>query len=155
MFVAYDENLKHLARNLCKNMTDVERLLWSKIRKKQISGLQFYRQKRIGSYIVDFCCPKAKLVIELDGSQHYRRNGQEKDKNRDAYLKELGSTVLRFSNRDIFENLEDVLNILFNRIESSVLPRENATDSKGSPKMPIRMATSPFEKGGQEGDFPA
>jgi very-short-patch-repair endonuclease len=66
----YDNHLKDTSRLLRKNMTDSERLLWSRLRRKQIAGMQFYRQKPIGKYIVDFYAPKAKLVIEVDGSQH-------------------------------------------------------------------------------------
>ena len=67
----YNKNLMKYARELRKNMTDAERLLWSKIRGKQLKGYQFYRQKILGNYIVDFHCPKANLIIELDGGQHY------------------------------------------------------------------------------------
>jgi very-short-patch-repair endonuclease len=63
----YNKTLKEFSRNLRHNMTDAERLLWSKIRGKQLKGYQFYRQKPIGNYIVDFYCPKANIVIELDG----------------------------------------------------------------------------------------
>ena len=65
-----DRRLKEYSRNLRKNMTNAEVLLWSKIRRKSLDGYQFYRQKIIGSYIVDFYCHKAKLVIEVDGGQH-------------------------------------------------------------------------------------
>ena len=67
-------------------MTDAERLLWSKIRDKQLKGHPFYRQKIIGEYIVDFCCPKSRLVIEVDGGQHYSAEGKEKDGMRDPYM---------------------------------------------------------------------
>jgi len=63
------------ARKLRKNMKDVENLLWTKLRKKQLKGYQFYRQKIIGNYIVDFLCPRANVVIEVDGSQHYSEEG--------------------------------------------------------------------------------
>ncbi len=82
-------------------MTDAEKLLWSKIRNKQINELQFYRQKPIGSYIVDFFCPKAKLVVEVDGGQHYEEKGEMEDKIRGAYLNKLGLKVLRFQNVDV------------------------------------------------------
>lgn len=59
------------SRELRKNMTDAERFLWLKVRMRQINGYQFYRQRIIGDYIIDFFCPKLKLVIELDGGQHY------------------------------------------------------------------------------------
>ncbi|MDM8522750.1 endonuclease domain-containing protein [Desulfococcaceae bacterium HSG8] len=105
----YNKNLKPAARSLRKNMTDVERRLWSEIRRKQLKGYQFYKQKNIGNYIVDFYCPAAKLIIETDGSQHYSENGREKDKVRDRYLGKLGFTVLRFSNKDVTDNIEGVL----------------------------------------------
>lgn len=90
-------------------MTDAERALWRQIRKKELKGCQFYRQKNIGNYIVDFYCPAAKLIIELDGDQHYLEEGIKKDKIRDAYLAHLGFTVLRFSDRDVLKNMEGVI----------------------------------------------
>ena len=74
-------------------MTDAENLLWSKIRRKQLANCQFYRQKIIGSCIVDFYCPKAKLVVEVDGGQHYDDPQINKDKKRNAYLQKLGMRV--------------------------------------------------------------
>jgi len=90
-------------------MTNAENLLWSKVRRKQIKGYQFYRQKIIGNYIVDFYCPKASLIIELDGGQHYDGEIKQKDKKRDDDMVSLGLNVLRFSDREIFENLEGVI----------------------------------------------
>lgn len=94
-------------------MTDAERLLWSRIRRKQLKGYQFYRQKIIDNYIVDFYCPKTKLIIELDGGQHYEEQGLKRDKKRDAYLKNIGLKVLRFSDRDVFKNLNGVLQRIY------------------------------------------
>jgi very-short-patch-repair endonuclease len=94
-------------------MTDTERLLWSKIRGKQLKGYQFYRQRIIGNYIVDFYCPKARLVIELDGGQHRSKGSLEKDKTRDDYLREQKLKVLRFSDRDVFDNLNGVLEKIY------------------------------------------
>ena len=90
-------------------MTDAERLLWSRIRRKQLKGLQFYRQKIIGNYIVDFYCPESKLVIEVDGGQHYRAEGKEKDHIRDDYMKKIGINVLRFSDRDVLKRIDAVM----------------------------------------------
>jgi len=90
-------------------MTDAERLLWSKIKGKQLKGQQFYRQKIIGEYIVDFYCPKSRLVIEVDGGQHYSAEGKERDSVRDHYVARAGIAVLRFSDREVFNNLEAVL----------------------------------------------
>ena len=105
----YNRQLKPLARALRSHMTDAENMLWSKLRRKQIKGRQFYRQKAIGRYIVDFYCPAASIVIELDGGQHYSDFGKEKDRVRDNTLMELGLRILRFSDRDIFENIDGVL----------------------------------------------
>jgi very-short-patch-repair endonuclease len=80
-----------------------------KIRAKQIKGFQVYRQKPIGRFIVDFYCPKAKLVIELDGGQHYRETIQAKDELRDRYMERFGLKVLRFSDKEVFSNLSEVL----------------------------------------------
>lgn len=76
---------------------------------KQLNNCQFYRQKIIGEYIVDFFCPKYKLVIEVDGGQHYSDEKLSADKNRDETLRSLGLKVLRFTNVDIFKNIEGVV----------------------------------------------
>ena len=82
----YDKKLKQPSRQLRNNSTDAEILLWSKIRMRQIRGLLFYRQKPLGGYIADFYCPKAKLVIEVDGGQHLTPEAIEYDKVRDEYM---------------------------------------------------------------------
>lgn len=71
-------------------MTEAEKTLWFQLRKKQLKGYLFYRQKIIGKYIVDFYCPKANLVIELDGGQHYSETVQAKDRLRDDVLRQMG-----------------------------------------------------------------
>jgi len=105
----YNGNLKQLSRQLRENMTDAERHLWAKIRMKQLKGYQFYRQKPIGDYIVDFFCPEAKLVIEVDGSQHFSDEMTEYDRIRNEYLSSLGLRVLRFTNTDVLTHIERVV----------------------------------------------
>src|SRR4030066_619012 len=107
--LSYDRRLKALSQHLRKKMTDAENTLWLKLRRKQLRGHQSYRQKIIGKYIVDFYCPKANLVIELDGGQHYSETGKAKDSIREDALKEMGIKVLRFSDRDVFENMGGVM----------------------------------------------
>jgi very-short-patch-repair endonuclease len=114
--IRYNKNLKNLARNLRKNMTDCEKLLWSKIRRKQLKGYKFYRQKVIGNYIVDFYCPRAKLVIELDGGQHFMDEGIERDKERDRYLSSLGLKVLRFTDKEVINELSSVLEKIYENL---------------------------------------
>ena len=105
----YNKNLKQHSRQLRNNMTDAERHLWTKIRMKQLKGYQFYRQKPVGDYIVDFFCPRAKLVIEVDGSQHFADEMTEYDRIRDEYLSSLGLRVLRFTNTEVLTNIEGVV----------------------------------------------
>ena len=105
-----------MARDLRKNLTNAERRLWSRIRGKQLKKFQFYRQKNIGDYIVDFYCPAAKLIIEIDGGQHYSKENILKDEARDKFLNALGFRVLRFSNSDVFNNIEGVVKEIYNHL---------------------------------------
>jgi very-short-patch-repair endonuclease len=117
----YDRKLKKAARELRKNMTDAERLLWSKIRKKQLHGLMFTSQKPLGGYIVDFYCFEANLVVEVDGSQHYTSNAIEYDKVRDETLKNLELKVLRFTNIDVLENIDGVIEVIERNLSENPL----------------------------------
>ena len=99
-------NLTGNSKSLRKNMTKEEKhLLYDFLKKLDIT---VNRQKVIGDYIVDFCISSAKLVIELDGSQHYEPDSKEYDKQRDEFLQSQGYTVLRFLNRDVNNNFEGV-----------------------------------------------
>ncbi len=109
----FNPRLKELARELRKNMTDAETRVWAGVRRKQIKGHQFYRQKNIGNYIVDFYCPAAKLIIEIDGGQHYSEEGTRNDEVRDACLASFGFTVLRFTNTEVLKETEGVLQKIF------------------------------------------
>ena len=112
----YDKSLKQLSRNLTKTMTDAEMVLWSRLRAKQLKDRQFYRQNIIGNYIVDFYCPKSKLVVEVDGGQHYGAQGKQRDQERDTSLGKRGITVLRFSDRDVLTKLDTVLTRIWNEL---------------------------------------
>lgn len=105
------------ARKLRGSMTREERHLWYDFLKPL--PVTFNRQKVIGNYIVDFYCASAKIVIELDGSQHYTGSGKETDERRDAYLNSLGLTVLRYSNLDINRNFEGVCADILRHISTS------------------------------------
>ena len=105
----YNKNLKLPSRDLRNNMTDAEQMLWQRLRRKQILGLQFYRQKPILNFIVDFYCPAANLVIECDGGQHYTDEGLEADRVRDEALAQLGFRVLRFDNGQVMRHLNNVI----------------------------------------------
>jgi very-short-patch-repair endonuclease len=107
------------SRNLRKNPTDAERRLWSRLRRKQVHGLQFYRQRPIGEYIVDFYCPEAALVIEVDGSQHFSDEGLQSDLARDRYLKAEGLCILRLTNLDVLKNMDGVLQTVYEMCKSN------------------------------------
>ena len=112
----YNRHLKNFARRLRDRMTDAEERLWFRVRRKQIGGVQFYRQKPIGAFIVDFYAPAAKLVIEVDGSQHFTANGRISDAIRDAYLCNLGLKVLRFDDRQVLLDTEAVLEVVWRSV---------------------------------------
>ena len=114
----YRQSLKLLARELRKNMTDAEQLLWYRIRRKQIRGIQFYRQKPLLNFIVDFYCAKARLVIELDGSQHFESEYQQSDAERDRALAELSLKVLRFDNQQVLSEIDSVVEVIDKVVES-------------------------------------
>ncbi|AYA04805.1 DUF559 domain-containing protein [Acinetobacter sp. WCHAc010034] len=109
----YNKNLKQPSRDLRSSMTDAEQLLWQRLRRKQILDLQFYRQKPMLNFIVDFYCPAANLVIECDGGQHYTEEGLDADQNRDKALSELGLMVLRFSNSQILTETDAVVEQIY------------------------------------------
>ena len=101
-----DPKTKHKAIQLRKELTPAERKLWSRIRNDQL-GVTFRRQHAVGNYIPDFCSPKAKLIIELDGSQHLEQ--EEYDSERTKYLEEQGYKVIRFWNNQIMNEMENVI----------------------------------------------
>jgi very-short-patch-repair endonuclease len=105
----YRSDLKPLARQLRSNLTDAERALWQRLRGKHIEGVQFYRQRPIGQYIVDFYAPTVRLVVELDGGQHFEADARADDGKRDEVLQSLGVHVLRFDNRQVLIEMEAVL----------------------------------------------
>ncbi len=110
--LAYDRKLKPTARRLRADMTNSEQILWSRLRKKQLQSTQFYRQKPIGTYIVDFYAPKAKLVVEVDGSQHLGLEHRQNDGERDSYLKSQGLQVLRFGNMQVLQEINAVMDAI-------------------------------------------
>ena len=102
----YDHKNVEYARKLRKDMTPWERKLWYCYLNKY--PVRFHRQQPIGNFIVDFFCPKARLIIELDGGGHYEPENAEKDKRRTCLLEEYGFIVIRFSNIDIDKNFSGV-----------------------------------------------
>lgn len=104
-------------RVLRKNQTDAERKLWSLLRNRQLTEVKFRRQFPIGRYILDFYSPEFKLGIEADGGQHYEDKGRLKDQQRSKELSKLGIRIIRFSDRDILNNLDGVYRMIQQSIE--------------------------------------
>jgi len=117
----YKDKLIKTGRSLRKNMTETELRLWNRIRRKQINNLQFFRQRHIGNFVVDFYCPKKKLVIEVDGGQHFwDEECISRDLKKDDYLKnKLNLKVLRFSNIEVFNNIEGVIGKIIEETQKS------------------------------------
>jgi len=102
-------SLKPHRKELRAAMTPAEIRLWQALKNRQVADLKFRRQHSVGPFIVDFYCPLAKLIVELDGSAHDSETAWRRDEQRTAYLMSLGLRVVRFENRDVMENLEGVL----------------------------------------------
>ncbi len=112
----YNKNLKQIARKLRSNTTSAENILWRYIRKKQIYNIQFYRQKVIGNYIVDFFAPAINLIIEVDGDYHDCLEQHGQDQARDLYFNALKVFVLRLRNQQIATEIQDTIQVIKNII---------------------------------------
>jgi very-short-patch-repair endonuclease len=113
----YNHTLKPRARHLRTTMTDSERRLWERLRRKQLLSVQVYRQKPIGPYIVDFYVPQVGLIIEIDGSQHLDDMHVTQDAQRNTYLQRQGLQVLRFHTTDVLQKLDEVVEVIFRVME--------------------------------------
>ena len=102
-----------LAKSLRGNATDAERILWSILRRKRLAALRFRRQQPIGPYIVDFFCPSAKLIVELDGSQHGTETVAVYDEDRSRFLESRGYHVLRFWNVEVTKDRDCVAEAIY------------------------------------------
>ena len=120
--------LRSNARALRRNSTDAERILWSELRDHRLNGAGFHRQVPIDKYITDFMCHAAKLVIELDGGQHFSDRGEQADAARSAVIEAKGFQMLRFSNHDVMTNrvgvLETITTAIAERAPTLTLPRK-------------------------------
>ena len=107
----YISNVLHFARKLRTNQTDAERRLWSRLRRRQLAGFKFRRQHPFGIYVCDFACLEARVVVELDGSQHLDQAPH--DYHRDAALRASGFRTLRFWNDDVLFRTDSVVETIY------------------------------------------
>ena len=123
--------VKNISRVLRKNQTPWEAKLWSVLRNRNIKDLKFRRQFKVGNYIVDFCCPSKKLVVELDGGHHSEEEVRSHDKKKQGYLEKQGYKIVRFWNNEIDDNLDGVVL----KIVQSLSPHPTPLPSgRGQPK---------------------
>ncbi len=115
-YIYNEQQLKERRKGLRRGQTEAEKLLWGRLRSKQICGLKFHRQFSVGPYILDFFCPQIKLAIELDGGQHAEEGNKEYDAIRTDYLKGIGIEVLRFWNNEVIKNINGVLSKIVERV---------------------------------------
>jgi very-short-patch-repair endonuclease len=139
----YDPKLKQRSRELRKNSTLAEVLLWNQLKRRRMLGFSFLRQKPVYKYIVDFYCPKLKLVIEIDGDSHL--NKFERDQTRQKRLEDLGLTVLRFHDRDVKRDMANVLRCIQNWMEQHV--KESDRDIPLRPLQRGNDIPTPVRKG--------
>ena len=137
----YRADLKAKARQLRSNMTDAEQKLWYQLRRKQLLGIQFYRQRPLGEYIVDFHAPEVELVVEVDGSQHQEQDAIQYDSARTAYLKSLGLTVMRFDNLQVLNETDSVLEMIHQYV------RDRQSPLPCRPRVPLHRDTVPQASG--------
>jgi very-short-patch-repair endonuclease len=93
-------------------MTKAEFIIWQKLKGKQIEGCKFRSQYSVGKFVVDFYCTELKLAIEIDGDSHFQEGAQEYDRERQAFIESVGIRFLRFTNDEVYKNLEGVLEII-------------------------------------------
>jgi very-short-patch-repair endonuclease len=117
------EDFRNLRRQLSKNLTPAEARLWQHLQHGQLEGRKFRRQHSIGNYILDFYCPQEKLGIELDGRGHFTDNGFEADEKRTAYLNNLNIKIIGFENKEVFSQLEGVLQEIRQSFTTPTLPK--------------------------------
>jgi very-short-patch-repair endonuclease len=126
------------ARELRKNLTDVERLAWRKLRSRRFAGYKFRRQMPVGRYIVDFVCLERKLIVELDGGQHNEQ--VDYDQARTEWLKSQGFEVLRFWNHEVFEDWGAIEEVIWGRLHSgSGVSAQTLNRSRKKPSPPTPL----------------
>jgi len=118
--ISYDRRLKSFSRHLRRDMTDAEQRLWSRLRRKQLHDVQFYRQKPLGDHVVDFYAPAVGLVVEVDGSQHFESSAMAADARRTDALRRMGLQVLRFDNRQVLLETDAVVEEIWRFIDARI-----------------------------------
>ncbi len=139
--------LTKLSRSLRKNQTDAERVLWRRLRQRQLAGCKFRRQQPLGRYIVDFACLERKLVVEVDGGQHLERS--TKDALRDQWLGKQGFAVLRFWDNEVINETGNVLETILSALQARRRESERHVNQQET-ETPRQQAANKPRTGRQE-----
>jgi very-short-patch-repair endonuclease len=119
-------------RRLRSDSPTAENTIWTSLRRKNIAGYKFRRQYSVGPYVIDFYCPALKLAVEIDGDSHFIGNAVEDDKRRQAFIEAFGIRFLRFTNQDVYDNLEGVLESIIRVALNKSKPTSNEEKSPPS-----------------------
>ena len=133
------KELKGLRQNLRNNMPPAERILWGKLKGKQLGGFKFRRQHSIDEFILDFYCPKARLAIEIDGDSHFESENAKNDSERTRKIELQGPKILRFTNTEIYESLEGVLDQILKHLKEKNHQPPPAPPLKGGETLTQRL----------------
>jgi very-short-patch-repair endonuclease len=128
-------SLKPRRRSLRKEPTGPEKLLWSKIRSRQVRGYKFRRQHSVGNFVIDFYCTELKLAVELDGESHFIPGATKQDNTRQQSIEKFGITFLRFSNTDVVKSLEGVWHTILQTAEK-LKRKQDQTTRRAPPSIP-------------------
>ena len=115
-----EETLRCRSKHLRRGQTSAETLMWSVLRDRRLEGFKFRRQVVIASYIVDFLCRRAKLVVEVDGATHSSPEELAYDRRRELVLSQLGFRILRVGNLDVYQNMDSVLSAVLAALEQQL-----------------------------------
>jgi len=123
--------MKHRARNLRKKQTEAEKKIWQHLRNREIAGYKFRRQHVIGSYIIDFVCLSRKLIVEVDGGQHFETT--KYDAKRTKFLESRGFSIIRFWNNDVLIDTDAVMQNIYSALTQSPSPRPSPPGERELP----------------------
>jgi very-short-patch-repair endonuclease len=127
--------IKYTARRraLRRSMSKAEVVLWTHLSRRQMEGCKFRRQYSVNQFVIDFYCPQLKLAIEIDGDSHFKENSENKDAERQAFIEAFGINFMRFTNNDIYENIDGVLQTIHEWIAN------NENQKSTSPHVPSSL----------------
>jgi very-short-patch-repair endonuclease len=118
MIIAYNKKSQTSRRRALRHsMPKAEVILWEKLSRKRMHGYKFGPQYGVDQYVIDFYCPRLKLAIEIDGDSHFVFGAEEYDKDRQEYIETFGIRFLRFTNVDVYENIDGVCLSIYDEIE--------------------------------------